>query len=155
MLSYNTLLALQLLHVLHKSGGRMMSISELRYEGLSCDPGNAAGRVMRHLRSRGWVESDHQSRYRLAVDPDYKSLLDLVSDIDGEVRLGGNTLAGYWGMAPCNELPRVSEVAERLRKDFVAALDNINLGELLAQPAEGSLLPSYGPAGRRSRASGW
>lgn len=155
MLSYNTLIAIHLIHVLHRSEGRRLAISEIKYEGRFYDPGNAAGRVMRLLRKEGWVECDYRNRYRLAVDPDQKSLLDLVIDMDEEIRLGGNAQAGYWSMAACGELLPVSDLSELLRKEFAVRLENINLGTLIAKPTSGNTLQTYEPAENRERAAGW
>lgn len=155
MLSYNTLLAIQLLHVLHKAKGRMLTIGELKYECHICASGNAVGRVIRHLRKEGWVQGDYRSRYRLAVDPDDKSLLDLVIDMDEEIRLGSHILTGCWNVINDDELSRVSDVNEWLRKECAACLKGINLGELISGPAVGTSPQIYESAENRDRAAGW
>ena len=155
MLSYNTLLAIRLLYVLHETKGRKLTISELKYECNLRDPGNAAGRVVRTLRKGGWVESDSRNRYRLVVDPDEKSLLDLVIEIDEAVRLGGNDLAVCREIIDSSELPWVDELNERLWKECVACLKGINLGELIAGRAAENSLQTYESAQSRSRTAGW
>ena len=57
MLSYNTIVAIQLLHVLQKFKHRPMSITELRHECLLHDMSNVAGKIMRTLYRQGWVTS--------------------------------------------------------------------------------------------------
>lgn len=169
MFSDNTLIAIRLIHVLHKSGNRPQTISELKYKSRVCDPGNMAGRVIRHMRKEGWVESDSRNRYRLAVDLYEKSLLDLVIDIDAEIRLGRNASVGYWDIGSGDELPRVKALSERLRKELIHRIDDINLGELvIGRPADkiyasaentdrvtdNSVQPSMS-AETRNRVSGW
>lgn len=155
MLSNNTLLAIQLLHVLHAAKDRMWTITGLKYECQVWNLGNAASRVMRHLRKEGWVECDSRNRYRLVVDLDRKNLLDLVIDMDEEIRLGCRASGRCRDMITRGELPRAREVNERLREDFTERLKSINLGDLIVRPAANSPLQIYEPAENWNRVSGW
>ena len=132
MLSYNTLVAIQLLHVLQKSKNRPLSITELKGECLFHDSGGTTGRIVRILCKEGWVDSNYRYKYRLVADLPEKSLLDLVMIIDNKVQLCGYAGPGFWGMTAHRELSRAIEMNDRLRKDFIIRLGNINLSGLLA-----------------------
>ena len=132
MLSYNTLVAIQLLHVLQKSQNCPLSITELKEECLYHDSGSTTGRIVRILCKEGWVDSNCKYKYRLVADLPQKSLLDLVRIIDHRVQLCGYAGPAFWGKTAQRELPRAIEMNERLRKDFITRLGDINLSGLLA-----------------------
>lgn len=132
MLSYNTLVAIQLLHVLRKSKNCPLSITELKQECLYHDSGSTTGRIIRILCREGWVDSNCRYKYRLVADLPQKSLLELVMIIDNRIQLCGYAGPGAWGVTACRELSRVIEMNERLREDFIARLGSINLCEFLA-----------------------
>lgn len=155
MFSYNTLIAIQLIHALHHSKGRRLTISELKNESRLQSLGYAVGRVVRLLKRGGWVVGDYRNRIRLAIDPEQKNLLELVIDIDEEIRLGSNALVGYWNMTGCGELPRVRAMSEQLRRNFIDSLDNISLGSLIANPDGNNALQTYASAEIQKRISGW
>ncbi|MCD7940395.1 MAG: hypothetical protein LUH50_10220 [Bacteroides intestinalis] len=133
MLSYNILVAIQLLHVLQKSEKRALSITELKQECLYHDSGSTTGRIVRILCKEGWVESNCKYKYRLIADLPQKSLLDLVMIIDNRVQMYGTMGYELWGMTAQRELLHAIEMNERLRRDFITRLENINLSELFAQ----------------------
>ena len=62
MLSYHTIVAIQLLHVLQKHKQRPMNVTELKQKCLLRDFGNAAGRILRTLYRQGWVDSNCRSK---------------------------------------------------------------------------------------------
>lgn len=146
MISYCTLMATRLLHALHNSGERPLAIAELTQKmGIArpaqkmrvFDAAYVAGRVIRHLKEKGWVECDYRYRYTLAVDLYEKSLFDLVLDIDKEIHLGSSASAGLWDIGSCDGLPRLKAVSVRLRSDLICKLGGINLGELVTgHPAD-------------------
>lgn len=133
MLSYNTIVAIQLLHVLQKFKHRPMSMTELRQECLLHDMGNVAGKIMRTLYRQGWVKNDYKSKYWLVADLLQKNLLELIMIIDNNrIQLCNHVGFSCWGNAAQKEMHHAINLNEQLRKWFSFKLETINLGELVA-----------------------
>lgn len=72
MLSYNTIVAIQLLHVLQKFKHCPMNVTELKQKCLLHDVGNVAGKIMRTLYRQGWVTPVfpfHENKHRNVFFP--------------------------------------------------------------------------------------
>ena len=133
MLSYNTIVAIQLLHVLQKFKHRPMSITELRQECLLHDMSNVAGKIMRPLYRQGWVTSNCRSKYWLVTDLLQKNLLELTMIIDNNrIQLCNHVGFNCWGNAAQKEMHNAIDLNEQLRKWFSVQLETVNLGELVA-----------------------
>ena len=133
MLSYNTIVAIQLLHVLQKFKYRPMSITELKQECLLHDMSNVVGKIMRMLFKHGWVKNDCKSKYWLVVDLLQKNLLELTMIIDNNrIQLCNHVGFNCWGNAAQREMHHAIDLNDQLCKWFSVKLETINLGELVA-----------------------
>lgn len=133
MLSYNTIVAIQLLHVLQKFKHRPMSMTELRQECLLHDMGNVAGKIMRTLYRQGWVSNNCRSKYWLVVDLLQKNLLELTMIIDNNrIQLCNHVGFSCWGNVAQKEMHYAIDLNEQLCKWFSVKLETVNLGELVA-----------------------
>lgn len=136
MLSYNTIVAIQLLHVLQKFKHRPMSMTELRQECLLHDMGNVAGKIMRTLYRQGWVNNNCRSKYWLVVDLLQKNLLELTMIIDNNrIQLCNHVGFSCWGNVAQKEMHHAIDLNEQLCKWFSVKLETVNLGELVASDA--------------------
>ena len=136
MLSYNTIVAIQLLHVLQKFKHRPMSMTELRQECLLHDMGNVAGKIMRTLYKQGWVSNNCRSKYWLVVDLLQKNLLELTMIIDNNrIQLCNHVGFSCWGNVAQKEMHHAIDLNEQLCKWFSVKLETVNLGELVASDA--------------------
>ena len=136
MLSYNTIVAIQLLHVLQKFKHRPMSMTELRQECLLHDMGNVAGKIMRTLYRQGWVSNNCRSKYWLVVDLLQKNLLELTMIIDNNrIQLCNHVGFSCWGNVAQKEMHHAIDLNEQLCKWFSVKLETVNLGELVASDA--------------------
>lgn len=136
MLSYNTIVAIQLLHVLQKFKHRPMSMTELRQECLLHDMGNVAGKIMRTLYRQGWVSNNCRSKYWLVVDLLQKNLLELTMIVDNNrIQLCNHVGFSCWGNVAQKEMHHAIDLNEQLCKWFSVKLETVNLGELVASDA--------------------
>jgi hypothetical protein len=133
MLSYHTIVAIQLLHVLQKHKQRPMNVTELKQKCLLRDFGNAAGRILRTLYRQGWVDSNCRSKYWLVVDLLQKNLLELCLIIDNNrIQLCNHVGINCWGEAAQKEMLHAIDLNEQLRQRFTLQLASVNLGRLVA-----------------------
>lgn len=133
MLSYHTIVAIQLLHVLQKHKQRPMNVTELKQKCLLRDFGNAAGRILRTLYRQGWVDSNCRSKYWLVVDLLQKNLLELCLIIDNNrIQLCSHVGFNCWGHAAQKDMHHAIDLNDQLREWFSMQLASVNLGELVS-----------------------
>ena len=133
MLSYNTIVAIQLLHVLQKFKHCPMNITELKQKCLLHDVGHVTGRIMRSLYRQGWVTSNCRSKYWLVTDLLQKNLLELILIIDNNrIQLCSHVGFNCWGEAARKKMHNAIDLDEQLRKWFTVQLETVNLGELVS-----------------------
>ena len=95
--------------------------------------------VMKELASAGLVESVRGSRggYRLACDPESVTLMDLVTVLDGPVRLSGciRHEAEVNDQSPCNLIDTcpISDPIHQVQRRIADCLKQVTLAELVSR----------------------
>ena len=90
MLSYNVILAIQILHLLSRADKEGLSVSALKYKADMRPPGLPS--VVRRLLKLGWLKREGRAGYLIAADLAEKTLYDLVTALDGEAPTLGLSL---------------------------------------------------------------
>jgi hypothetical protein len=133
MLSYKTILAIQILYLLHKADEGGLTISELKYQARLDVPG--MGQAVRRLYQCHWLSSGTKYRYIIKTDLQTKTLYDLVMAMDGAVMLGAyidKEYVPFWGAAAKELMPHMVDFNEILSLQFSKMLLHITLKDVIA-----------------------
>lgn len=129
MLSYRTIIAIQLINILHQAEGKRFSITDMKVK-IRLD-GNGIGQIIRQLNKNGWVDSNTGNKYWLVADLGKKTLYDLVMAIDGHIQLNAHVSLPHWASDAENELPNAIRINEELNKSVVQVLKKVTIRELI------------------------
>lgn len=130
MLSFKTIVAIQMLHALCSSGSRGLSISGLKtVTGINHVE---MGQLLLSLRRAGWVTSA-RNRHHLSTDLSQHTLYELALVTDSKLQLGSRVLVNHWGEL-ARELPNAVGIDNMLEKELTEKLSHITLGELIPAP---------------------
>lgn len=129
MLSFKTIMALQVLSVLQSSDSRRLNNRELK-AAIGLD-NNGVAAALRALKREGWVDYGASGYYRLAIDPEGKTLYDLVLATEGVIQLGSRVCLLYWGRKAGTLCPGAVEADRALQERMAESLKSIRIGELI------------------------
>jgi len=133
MLSYKTITAIQVLHVLHDAEcGLTISNVKLRAR-LS---GVSVGQTAHQLARCGWLDTDSRSRYSMTEHARNRTLYDLVLAMDGTIILGTNVDPNYvtfWGAEAKESIPHTISFNEGIKEQFVNMLRSVTIMELITK----------------------
>lgn len=131
MLSFGTIVAIQLIAVLNKHRDRGLKLTDLKDQTKFNN--FSVNQVVRKLKQRKWIMPKGLSSNVLVIDPEEKTLYDLVVAVDGGVRLGSQIAAENWGSGAREKLLGSVRINERLAEDFSATLKNISLLDMIVE----------------------
>jgi hypothetical protein len=132
MLSYKTILAIQVLFLLNRADERGLTIADLKYEARLNATG--IGHAVRQLCKRSWLVPGTKYRYTIAEDVKTRTLYDLVVVMDETVLLSqyvNREYVPYWGATAKEHIPHVVSFNEMLSLQFSQMLLSIKLKEII------------------------
>lgn len=132
MLSYATILAIQVLYLLNRADEKGLTISEMKYKARLDATG--IGRAVRQLCKHGWLKSRSKYKYVATEVIRARTLHDLVIVMDGAVIMGVNTdpaVLPFWGATAQTAIPHAIRFNQHLGLQFSETLKNITLKELI------------------------
>lgn len=134
MLSYKTILAVQVLAILNREEGCKYSITELKAKsGLQY---TEVGRVVRQLIKYGWLTSNSKNKHSITEYMRTRTLYDLVLITDGGVIMGFNVDQAYlpfWGETAKKSIPHAIRFNEELCQRTEDMLQSITIMELITE----------------------
>lgn len=134
MLSYNTILAIQVLHLLNRADKEGLSISNIKYRaGLNA---MSIGWVVRQFCKCGWLASGSKSRYIISTDLGSKTLYDVVIAMDKILVLGYHSnhhQVPFWGQAAKESIPHTVGFNEGIGRRLRDTLKSITVMELITK----------------------
>lgn len=136
MLSYATILAIQVLYLLNRVDEQGSTISEMKYKARLDATG--IGRTVRRLCKHGWLKSRSKYKYVYVATEVIRTrtLHDLVIVMDGAVIMGVNidsALLPFWGATSQTAIPHAIRFNQHLGLQFSETLKNITLKELITE----------------------
>lgn len=132
MLSYKTIIAIQLLQIIQDSGDKGYTVTELKQ--LTGLQGTAVSRAVILLKRRGWVGLRRSSyRYQISTSVEDASLYDLVMAIDGRIQLAGHVELKHWGFNADLFLGEAIKLNQEIHDTVKAMLQKIKLTNILKE----------------------
>ena len=136
MLSYNVILAIQILHLLSRADKEGLSVSALKHKADMRPPGLPS--VVRRLLKLGWLKREGRAGYLIAADLAEKTLYDLVTALDGEAPTLGriNDRKEHhplWGERAKEKIPHAMAFDQRLGGLLNERLRNTGMMELITE----------------------
>lgn len=129
MLSYKSIIAIQLLQVIQDAGDNGFTVTELKQvTGLQ---GTAVSRAVFLLKRKGWVDLKRGYHYRISTSVEDATLYDLVEAIDGRIQLASHVELNPWGYGADKILWRAMELNQNIHDSVKAMLQKIKLTHLL------------------------
>jgi len=134
MLSYKTILAIQILFLLNKEEKKGLSISDLKLRAKLNALG--IGQAVRQLIKYGWLASDNRNRHSVTAHARTRTLYDLVLVMDGAIVMGQNVNPDeipFWGTTAKECIPHTVKFNEGIGRRFEDMLKNITVLELITE----------------------
>lgn len=107
MLLYRTTIGLEILRVLRDQGNGAVPVTQIK-EALVPFRGHHVSEVAHVLKRAHWMDTDRKNRFSLTGKPDPKTLYELVTVIEGWIRMGPHIALPYWSRWAHGNMQRLS-----------------------------------------------
>lgn len=132
MLSFITIMSLHVISALQNSGGRRRNITELK--AMTGFGHNGISTALRALKKGGWIETNSTNRYRLKVSLKGKTLYDLATVAEQEIRLGTWGYLTHWSEKTATLCPAVKDTDRELNERVITMLKEVRIEDLINAP---------------------
>lgn len=134
MLSFKTIIAIQLLRLIQNAGGKGLTVTDLKV--LTGLQNVAVSQSILLLKKNNWVDCIRGNRYGITIRLGNKSLYDLVMLIDGKIQLACHVGLEHWGNGSHETMQEAMKINKGLHDSVKKMLQKVKLSDMIHNKVE-------------------